>query len=133
MSRDTITTLKKYLKYFEEKRLCTMRGENVVIVKKEIVAVCTHLNKVNAVPEETVVDFLTGLMHCSVPKFKKLSQFFLQVAHAEALDANNSFKDDTLKEVKTLLSRAIESYHAICTTGKWHMTKNSGGCLRVAV
>ena len=133
MSRDTITALKKYLKYFEEKGLRRIRGENVVVAEKEIVAVCTRLNEVNALPEETVVDVLTGLTHCSVPEFKELFMFFLQAARAQALDVNNSFKDDTLKEVKTLLSRAIESYHALCTAGKWHMTKNSGGRVSVVV
>ncbi len=133
MSRDTITALKKYLKYFEEKGLRRIREENVVIAEKEIVAVCTCLNEVNALPEETVVDILTGLTHCSVPEFKELFQFFLQAARAEALNVNHSFKDDTLKEVKTLLSRAIESYHALCTAGKWHMTKSSGGRVSVVV
>ncbi len=50
MSRDTITAIKKYLKYFEEKGLRRIQGENVVIAEKEIVAVCTCLNKVNVLP-----------------------------------------------------------------------------------
>ena len=133
MSRDTITALKKYLKYFEEKGLRRIKGENVVIAEKEIVAVCTRLNEVNALPEETVVDVLTGLTHCSVPDFKELFLFFLQAARAEALDVNSSFKEDTLTEVKRLLSRAVDSYHALCTAGKWHMTRNSGGRVSVVV
>lgn len=52
MSRDTITALKRYLKIFEEKGLRRIRGENVVVAEKEIIAVCSRLQEVNALPEE---------------------------------------------------------------------------------
>ena len=61
MSRDTINALKKYLKIFEEKGLRRIRGENVAIAEKEVNAVCARLNEVKALPDETVVDVLTGL------------------------------------------------------------------------
>jgi hypothetical protein len=123
MSRDTIQALKKYIKLFEEKGLRRIRGENVVVAKKELKAVCTRLKEVNALPDETVVDILEGLTNCSVPEFTKLFDFLLQAARADALDLNNldEESDDTLGQVKHILSKAVDSYHALCTAGKWHV------------
>ena len=78
MSWDTIMALKKYLKLFEEKGLRRIRGKNVVIAEKEIMAVCTRLKEVNALPDETVVDVLEGLTNCSVPDFTKLFDFLFR-------------------------------------------------------
>jgi len=121
MSRDTITALKKYLKLFEEKGLRRICGENVVIAEKEVNAVCTRLKEVNALPDETVVDVLEGLTHCSVPEFTKLFDFLLQAARVDALDLDNATKGDTLSKVKEIMNKAVESYHALCTAGKWHV------------
>ena len=121
MSRDTITALKKYLKLFEEKGLRRIRGENVVVAEKEIVAVCTRLKEVNALPDETVVDVLEGLTNCSVPDFTKLFDFLLQAARVNALELDEANKGDTLAQVKEIMSKAVDAYHALCTAGKWHV------------
>ena len=121
MSRDTITALKKYLKLFEEKGLRRIRGENVVIAEKEIVAVCTRLKEVNALPNETVVDVLKGLTNCSVPDFTELFDFLLQAARVNALELDEANKGDTLAQVKEIMSKAVDAYHALCTAGKWHV------------
>lgn len=121
MSRDTITALKKYLKLFEEKGLRRIRGENVVVAEKEINAVCTRLNEVGALPEETVVDVLEGLTNCSVPDFTKLFDFLLQAARVNALDLDEANKGDTLAQVKQIMAKAVDAYHALCTAGKWHV------------
>ena len=120
ISRDTINALKKYLKLFEEKGLRRIRGENVVIAEKEINAVCSRLSEVNALPDETVVDVLTGLTNCSVPEFTKLFDYLLQGARVNALDMNGDLTgDDTLTQIKNIMSKAVDAYHALCTAGKW--------------
>ena len=120
MSRDTIQALKKYLKLFQEKGLRRIRGENVVIAQKELLAVCTRLDKVNALPSETMIDVLEGLTNFSVPDFTKLFDFFHQLARAASLDDDHE-DDDTLKEIKKILTKAVDEYHALCTAGKWHI------------
>ena len=121
MSRDTITALKQYLKTFEEKGLRGIRGENVAVAEKEINVVCSRLNEVKALPDETIVDVLTGLTNCSVPEFTKLFDFLLQAARVEALDINATSSGDTLKSIKDIMSKAVDAYHALCTAGKWYV------------
>ena len=68
-----------------------------------------------------------GLTHCSISEFKELFLCFLQVARVNVLDIDNgSFKDDTLSEVIQMLASAVESYHTMCTSGKWHISKSGG-------
>ena len=83
---DTVTGLKKYLKLLEEKGLHRYTGENLARLQEETLAVCVRLNEVNALPEETVFDILTGLTRCSVPEFTKLFDFLLQGTRSNALD-----------------------------------------------
>ena len=91
-------------------------------LQKEALAVRVRLNEVNALPEETVVDILTGLTRCSVPEFNKLFDFLLQGARTSVLDIDGmSSHDDTLEQVKIILSKAVDAYHALCTAGKWHV------------
>ena len=96
MSCDTITALKKYLKIFEEKGLCRICGKNVAVAEKEINVVCSCLDKIGALPEETVVNVLNGLMNCFVLKFTKLFDFMLQAVCVDALDFNTDLDDNTL-------------------------------------
>ena len=103
MSRDTINALKKYLKTFEEKGLRRIRGENVAVTEKEINAVCARLDENNALPEETVVDVLTGLTHCSVPEFVEFFKCLLQAARAEALELNKTKANNTKASVKGIM------------------------------
>ena len=42
------------------------------------------------------------------------------------------FEGDTLKKVKTILSKAADAYHSLCTEGKWHVSSKSTGNFSVA-
>ena len=77
MTQDTITALKTFLKKIEEKGLRRYPDENMAQLQKEVQAVCVCLDKVGALPEETVIDILSGLTHCSVPEFTTLFDFSL--------------------------------------------------------
>ena len=95
-------------------------------LQKKALAICVRLNEVNALPEETVVDILTGITRCSVPEFTKLFNFLLQDARENALDIDGiSSQDDTLAQVKIILSKAVDAYHALCTAGKWHVNHHN--------
>ena len=101
---------------------------------KEALAVYVRLNEVNALPEETVVDILTGLTRCSVPEFTKLFDFFLQGARANALDIDGmSSQDDTLAQVKIIFSKAVDAYHAVCTSVKWHVNHHKSSRVSLLV
>ena len=120
ISRDTIAALKKCLKNFEEKGLRAIEGENVSTAERKINAVCARLHENDSLPDETVVDILTGLTNCSVPDFTDLFNFLLQMARANALQLDHdSSKKDTLEDVKNIMIKAVDAYHALCTAGKW--------------
>ena len=133
MSRDTVTALKKYLKLLEEKGLRRYPGENMATLQKEALAVCVRLNEVNALPDETVVDILTGLTRCSVPEFTKLFDFVLQGARADALDLGINSGGDTLADIKIILAKAVDAYHALCTAGKWHVNHHKSSRVSLLV
>ena len=124
MSHDTINAFKKYLKLFQEKGLCRVRGENVVIAQKEIIAVCIRLKEVNALPEETVINVLEGLANCLVPDFTKLFNFYLQMSQATH-EEDEKGVTDTLAFIKKHLNKAVDEYHALCTAGKWHVSQGT--------
>ena len=44
-------------------------------LQKEVQAVCVCLDEVGALPEETAIDIMSGLTHCSMPEFTKLLIF----------------------------------------------------------
>ena len=77
---------------------------------------------------------MTGLMRCSVPEFTKLFDFLLQGARANALDIDGmSSQDDTLAQVKIILSKAVDAYHALCTAGKWHVNHHKSSRVSLLV
>ena len=125
MSRETINALKKYLKIFEEKGLRKIRVKKVAVAEKEVVAVCSRLQEAKALPDETVVDVLTGLTLCSVPEFTKMFDFALQRKRMEALELADETEQDTLKEIKAIMSKAVDSYHSLCMAGKWFLANKS--------
>ena len=73
-----------------------MCGKNVTVVEKEINVVCSLLNEMGALPEETAVNVLKKLTHCSVTKLTKLFDFMLQAVCVDALDFNTDLDDNTL-------------------------------------
>jgi len=130
MSRDTIDALKTYLKLFQSKGLRKLRGENVVVAQKQLIAVCTRLQEVNSLPSETVNDILEGMSYCSVPEFAKVFEHYRITARAKisSIDDDDD-DDDTLAEIKKFLVKAVDEYHALNTAGKWnvpHSTPHAG-------
>ena len=103
----------------EDKGLCRICGKNMTAAEKEIVAVCLWLNKVGLLTYQTVIEVLTGLRNCSVPDFVKLFDFLLQQAKVEALDTD-SHTGNILKQIKAILSKAVDVYQSLCSAGEWH-------------
>ena len=98
-------------------------------LQKEALAVCICLNEVNALPEETVVDILTGLTRCSVPELTKLFGYLLQGARANLLDLDGmNSEDDTLAQVKIILSKAVDAYHEVSLLVCWNYGADDHCC-----
>ena len=73
-SRHTAASLKSYIALFKKQGLQrkNLKGENVVRVKKELLAVCKRLSASGNLPDETTVDILEGLHKCSNKLFRDL-------------------------------------------------------------
>lgn len=121
MTRDNVSALKRYLRYFREKGLRRIKGENVLIAKKELEAVCSRLNEVGELPKETPLDILEGLILCSVPEFAELFKFKLLSARNQGVTPQ-----DTLSACKNILNSAVDQYHSLCTSGQWHLARSVG-------
>ena len=117
----TINALRKYFKLFAEKCLCIIYGENVIVAEKEMMDVCFLLNEVDVLPNETVINLLTGLINFSVPDFVKLFDFLLQQAKAKVLDTD-THERDTFEQVKTFLSKAVDADPSLHTTSKRYVS-----------
>ena len=79
-SRDTTASLKTFFKITETKGMGRIPGENVVYFAKEILAVGKRLHISGDLPEETIVDLLTGLTKCSCKRFRTVFESYLQDA-----------------------------------------------------
>ena len=69
-SCDTTALIKAFFKITESTVLRRIPGENVVYFAKEVLAVGKRLHTSGDLPEETIVDILTGLTKCSCKQFK---------------------------------------------------------------
>ena len=72
-----------------------------------------------------MIDVLTGLTNSSVPHFI-LFVFVLQQANAKALEFDTHWSS-TFEQVKTILSKAVDTHHSLSTAGKWYVNSKSTG------
>ena len=129
LNRDTTTALKNFLKLCSTKGLRRIKGENVSIYKQEVEAVVRRLNEANALPEETVIDILTGLTLCSVEDFKRLFNSYLDDVKKASLASTfgRTKTQDTFGQVMFYLNNAAIHYRNLNMSNKW-IVGNSRGC-----
>ncbi len=72
MSDMVIMSLQRYLKQFAQDRIAKVPNEDVRVCSKQLIAVCTRLAEVDALPQESIGFILEGLTPCSVPEFKDI-------------------------------------------------------------
>ena len=121
-SRDTTASLKNFFKITELKELGRIPGENVVYFAKEILAVGKRLHISGDLPEETIIDVLTGLTKCSCKPFKEVFTSYLQDAIKKSLEINAGGVDaaaDVYDSIYDILHKAVEFYHSLNTADKW--------------
>mmetsp|Transcript_7314 Transcript_7314/g.15019 ORF Transcript_7314/g.15019 Transcript_7314/m.15019 type:complete len:368 (+) Transcript_7314:1137-2240(+) len=124
-SRDTTAALKKFLKVFEQKGLQRIKGENVVITKKEMLAVCRQLFSTGE-PQQTTIDILKGLKRCSMKSFQDLFDSNLQDATKTLLELTSTRPwghDNVYNEVAMFMMKAVEYYHNLHTANQWNIPK----------
>jgi len=122
-SRDTVSTHKKSLEFFALNGLQKLRGESVIIAKKELVAVCKQLDAARDLPEDTPLDLIKGLQKCSVQSFCHYLSYQLQEATSASMNAliMGAAQGYVMSEVNKILTEALDLYHSICTTNQWNI------------
>jgi hypothetical protein len=70
MSNMVIISLQKFLEQFAQEGLVKVPNENVWLCSEHIAAVCAHLNKVDALPQEALSYILEGFTQCFAVKFR---------------------------------------------------------------
>ncbi len=72
MSNMVIMLLQRYLKQFAQEGIAKVPNEDVCVCSEQLVAMCTRLAEVDALPQESIGFILEGLTCCSVPEFKDI-------------------------------------------------------------
>jgi hypothetical protein len=72
-----IMSLQRYLKQFAPEGIAKVPNEDVRICSKQLIAVCTRLAEVDALPQESIGFILEGLTRCSVPGLKTSTGSFV--------------------------------------------------------
>ena len=122
-SRETVSALKKFLEFFALNGLQKLRGESVVLAKKELVAVCKRLDAARDLPEDTPLDIIKGLQKCSVQPFCNYFAHQLHDATKASLNVTTvgAAQGYVMSEVNEILTEALDLYHSLCTTNQWNI------------
>jgi hypothetical protein len=125
LNRDTTAALVNFLKLFQNKGLRRYQGENVALAQKELLAVCSRLAEAKELPQETLVDLLTGLTLCLVDKLNTLFEHKLQVAKVESLEGiHHLSQPEIMGEVRVLLASAAQYYNSLNMSDNWNLPRN---------
>eukprot|EP00956_Cyclotella_meneghiniana_P039536 scaffold173548_cov23-Cyclotella_meneghiniana.AAC.1 len=128
MTTDVVTALKSVIAKFGRDGVAKIRGENVSVLAKQISAVAKSLARVNALPDEAVLDVLKGLSLGSVSKFTDV--FKLEHTKTLSSQSNSTYcggSATALDEILCHLSLATKLYNLMSTGNSWHVPGGSGG------
>jgi hypothetical protein len=73
MSNMVIMLLQRYLKQFAQDGIAKVPNKDVRVCPEQLVAMCTRLAEVDALPQESIGFILEGLTHCSLCQSSKTS------------------------------------------------------------
>ncbi len=72
MSNMVIMLLQRYLKQFAQDRIAKVPNKDVRVYSEQLIAMCTRLAEVDALPQESIGFILERLTRCSVLEFKDI-------------------------------------------------------------
>jgi hypothetical protein len=118
MSNMVIMLLQKYLKQFAQEGVAKVPNEDVLFCSEQIAAVCAHLAKVDALPQETQGYILKRFTWCLVVEFRDIHKLFTTTNKVRQMRAVSGSRDSaaTLNAVAKLCSEANEVFHSLNLT-----------------
>ncbi len=126
MSNMVIMSLQHYLKQFAQDRIAKVPNEDVHVCSEQLIAVCTCLAEVNALPQESIGFILEGLTHCSVPEFKDIHRLLCTTHKVCQMRAVTGRRDSsaTLAHIQKICKEACEVFHSMNLTNKWNFPQS---------
>ena len=128
MSREVEDSMITFLGLFRRKGVARYAGENLVLVREEVLGICKRLDAVGALRHENVMDVLTGLSICTNFRFKGMFTHLKQAADLDNLTIlpGIEYNSTALEMIEVILNKAVAHYDALCTSGLWNKTNRGG-------
>jgi hypothetical protein len=128
MSREVEESMISFLGLFKRRGVARYAGENLILVREEVLGICKRLDAVGALRHENVMDVLTGLTICTNARFKGMFTHLKQCADLDNLHILQGIDHDSsaLDKIEVVLDKAVAQYDSLCTSGLWNRTGRGG-------
>ncbi len=126
MSDMVIMSLQRYLKQFAQDRIAKVPNKDVCVCSEQLIAVCTHLAEVDALPQESIGFILDGLTRCSVPEFNDIHRLLCTTHKVRQMRAVTGRRDSftTLAHIQKICKEACKVLHSMNLTNKWNIPQS---------
>jgi hypothetical protein len=123
MSNMVIMSLQRYLKQFAQEGIAKVPNKDVRVCSEQLVAVCTRLAEVDALPQESIGFILEGLTRCSVPEFKDIPRLLCTNHKVHQMRAVTGRRDSsaTIAHIQKICREACKVFHSMNLTNKWNI------------
>lgn len=128
MSREVREAMLLFLDLFRRKGIARYSGENVMIVRNELVGICKRLHVAKALTEEHVFDILTGLAIVTNTRFRKMFEHLKESADLGNVVILPTIKEDfdPMERIEAILDKAVDTYDKLSTAQLWNKTTKGG-------
>jgi hypothetical protein len=121
-----IMLLQRYLRQFAQEEIAKVPNENVCFCSEQLVAMCTRLAEVDALPQESIGFILEGLTRCFVPEFKDIHRLLCTTHKVWQMRAVTGRRDSfaNLAHIQKICKEACEVFHSMKLTNKWNFPQS---------
>ncbi len=118
MSDRVIMSLQRYLKQFAQDGIAKVPNEDVHVCSEQLIAMCTRLAEVDALPQESIGFIFEGLTRCSVPEFKDIHRLPCTTHKVHQMRAVTMRRDSsaTLAHIQKICKEACKVFHSMNLT-----------------
>ena len=128
MSCEVKEAMFQFLDIFKQNRVTRYTGKNLLVVSKEILGVCKHLDVVKALQEEHITNVLSGLSICINKRFRDMFSHLKQNAELDNLHILGTvpINASPMEQIEAILDKAVDTYDKLCTAQIWNSMGKGG-------
>ena len=117
-----IEALCNYIVRFGKTGLAGFEGENVLMAKTAILAICRRLDQLEELPKDAGKDVLKGLIKCTYNyDFKAAFQLIYNLENQSVVNLTNTKTEkDVLARIEAYFQQAVTLYTSAILSEKWH-------------